>query len=229
MGDPIVRAHGLSKLYEPDTWALRDVTLDVKKGSWVTIMGPSGSGKTTLLNMISCLDTPSEGSLLINGTDVTKLDQKALACFRRENLGLVFQQYHMVPYLTALENVMLAQYYHSIVDEREASEALERVGLGHRLTHTPSQLSGGEQQRVCIARALVNDQQILLADEPTGNLDVKNGEIVLDLIKDLHDDDHTIILITHNPEMSKMGEVLVELLDGRVVSSREVAESTGGG
>jgi len=205
------------------------VTLEVEKGSWVTIMGPSGSGKTTLLNMISCLDSPSGGSLLINGTDVTKLDQKALACFRRENLGLVFQQYHMVPYLTALENVMLAQYYHSIVDERGAAEALERVGLGHRLTHTPSQLSGGEQQRVCIARALVNDQQILLADEPTGNLDVKNGEIVLDLVKDLHDDDHTIILITHNPEISKMGEVLVELLDGRVVSSGNVAGAIGGG
>jgi putative ABC transport system ATP-binding protein len=229
MGDSIVRAHGLSKLYEPDTWALRDVTLDVEKGSWVTIMGPSGSGKTTLLNMISCLDTPSGGSLLINGTDVTKLDQKALACFRRENLGLVFQQYHMVPYLTALENVMLAQYYHSIVDEGDAAEALERVGLGHRLTHTPSQLSGGEQQRVCIARALVNDQQILLADEPTGNLDVKNGEIVLDLIKDLHDDDHTIILITHNPEISKVGEVLVELLDGRVVSSGDLGRATVGG
>ena len=229
MGDTIVSARGLSKLYEPDTWALRDVTLDVEKGSWVTIMGPSGSGKTTLLNMISCLDSPSEGSLLINDTDVTELDQKALACFRRENLGLVFQQYHMVPYLTALENVMLAQYYHSIVDEREAAEALERVGLGHRLTHTPSQLSGGEQQRVCIARALINDQQILLADEPTGNLDVKNGEIVLDLIKDLHDDDHTIILITHNPEMSKMGDALVELLDGRVVSSGNVAGAMGGG
>jgi putative ABC transport system ATP-binding protein len=229
MGDSIVRARGLSKLYEPDTWALRDVTLDVEKGSWVTIMGPSGSGKTTLLNMISCLDTPSGGSLLINGTDVTKLDQKALACFRRENLGLVFQQYHMVPYLTALENVMLAQYYHSVVDEGDAAEALERVGLGHRLTHTPSQLSGGEQQRVCIARALVNDQQILLADEPTGNLDVKNGEIVLDLIKDLHDDDHTIILITHNPEISKVGEVLVELLDGRVVSSGDLGRATVGG
>ncbi len=229
MGDSIVRAHGLSKLYEPDTWALRDVTLDVEKGSWVTIMGPSGSGKTTLLNMISCLDTPSGGSLLINETDVTKLDQKALACFRRENLGLVFQQYHMVPYLTALENVMLAQYYHSVVDEGDAAEALERVGLGHRLTHTPSQLSGGEQQRVCIARALVNDQQILLADEPTGNLDVKNGEIVLDLIKDLHDDDHTIILITHNPEISKVGEVLVELLDGRVVSSGDLGRATVGG
>jgi putative ABC transport system ATP-binding protein len=229
MGGTIVHAREVSKLYEPDTWALRGVTLDVEKGSWVTIMGPSGSGKTTLLNMIGCLDSPTGGSLLIQGTDVTKLGQKALACFRRENLGLVFQQYHMVSYLTALENVMLAQYYHSVVDEEGAVEALERVGLGHRLTHTPSQLSGGEQQRVCIARALVNDQEILLADEPTGNLDMKNGEIVLDLIKDLHDDDHTIILITHNPEIAKMGEVLVELLDGQAVSSRHVVGPVGGG
>ncbi len=229
MAGTIVSASEVSKLYEPDTWALRGVTLDVEKGTWVTIMGPSGSGKTTLLNMIGCLDSPTGGSLLIQGTDVTKLGQKALACFRRENLGLVFQQYHMVPYLTALENVMLAQYYHSVVDEEGAVEALERVGLGHRLTHTPSQLSGGEQQRVCIARALVNDQEILLADEPTGNLDMKNGEIVLDLIKDLHDDDHTIILITHNPEIAKMGEVLVELLDGQAISSRHMSGSTGGG
>lgn len=216
-------------MYEPDTWALRGVTLDVEKGSWVTIMGPSGSGKTTLLNMIGCLDSPTGGSLLIQGSDVTKLGQKALARFRRENLGLVFQQYHMVPYLTALENVMLAQYYHSVVDEEGAVEALERVGLGHRLTHTPSQLSGGEQQRVCIARALVNDQEILLADEPTGNLDMKNGEIVLDLIKNLHDDDHTIILITHNPEIAKMGEVLVELLDGQAVSPGHGPGPVGGG
>ena len=229
MNGPMVRAHGLSKLYKPDTWALRDLTLEVEKGSWVTVMGPSGSGKTTLLNMIGCLDSPTGGSLLIDGTDVTKLGQKELACFRREHLGLVFQQYHMVPYLTALENVMLAQYYHSVVDEEGAVEALKRVGLGHRLTHTPSQLSGGEQQRVCIARALVNDQDILLADEPTGNLDKKNGEIVLDLIKDLHDDDHTIILITHNPDIAKMGEVLVELLDGQTVSYKHIADPVGSG
>jgi putative ABC transport system ATP-binding protein len=216
-------------LYKPDTWALRGVDLEIEKGSWVTIMGPSGSGKTTLLNMVGCLDSPTSGSLLIDGTDVTKLGQKALAAFRRENLGLVFQQYHMVPYLTALENVMLAQYYHSVVDEAGAVEALERVGLGHRLTHTPSQLSGGEQQRVCIARALVNDQEILLADEPTGNLDKKNGQIVLDLIKDLHDDDHTIVLITHNPEIATMGEVLVEFLDGQAVSFRQISNRVGGG
>ncbi|OGS56040.1 MAG: hypothetical protein A3K60_02740 [Euryarchaeota archaeon RBG_19FT_COMBO_56_21] len=229
MDGPIIRMQGISKLYKPDTWALRGVDLELEKGSWVTIMGPSGSGKTTLLNMIGCLDSPTSGSLLIDGTDVTKLGQKALASFRRENLGLVFQQYHMVPYLTALENVMLAQYYHSVVDEAGAVEALERVGLGHRLTHTPSQLSGGEQQRVCIARALVNDQEILLADEPTGNLDKKNGEIVLDLIKDLHDDDHTIVLITHNPEIATMGEVLVEFLDGQAVSFKQTSNRVGGG
>ena len=229
MGEPIIRAQGISKLYKPDTWALRGVDLEIEKGSWVTIMGPSGSGKTTLLNMVGCLDSPTSGSLLIDGTDVTNLGQKALAAFRRENLGLVFQQYHMVPYLTALENVMLAQYYHSVVDEAGAVEALERVGLGHRLTHTPSQLSGGEQQRVCIARALVNDQEILLADEPTGNLDKKNGQIVLDLIKDLHDDDHTIVLITHNPEIATMGEVLVEFLDGQAVSFRQISNRVGGG
>jgi len=229
VGEPIIRAQGISKLYKPDTWALRGVDLEIEKGSWVTIMGPSGSGKTTLLNMVGCLDSPTSGSLLIDGTDVTKLGQKALAAFRRENLGLVFQQYHMVPYLTALENVMLAQYYHSVVDEAGAVEALERVGLGHRLTHTPSQLSGGEQQRVCIARALVNDQEILLADEPTGNLDKKNGQIVLDLIKDLHDDDHTIVLITHNPEIATMGEVLVEFLDGQAVSFRQISNRVGGG
>jgi len=229
VGEPIIRAQGISKLYKPDTWALRGVDLEIEKGSWVTIMGPSGSGKTTLLNMVGCLDSPTSGSLLIDGTDVTNLGQKALAAFRRENLGLVFQQYHMVPYLTALENVMLAQYYHSVVDEAGAVEALERVGLGHRLTHTPSQLSGGEQQRVCIARALVNDQEILLADEPTGNLDKKNGQIVLDLIKDLHDDDHTIVLITHNPEIATMGEVLVEFLDGQAVSFRQISNRVGGG
>ena len=229
MNEAIVRARGVSKLYEPDTWALRKATLDVEEGSWVTIMGPSGSGKTTLLNMIGCLDAPTSGSLLINGTDVANLDSKGLACFRRENLGLVFQQYHMVPYLTALENVMLAQYYHSVVDEGDARDALERVGLGHRLTHTPSQLSGGEQQRACIARALVNDQRILLADEPTGNLDVKNGEIVLDLLKELHDGNHTIIMVTHNPDIARLGDVLVELLDGQVVSFKCITDSVGGG
>ncbi len=180
-------------------------------------MGPSGSGKTTLLNMMGCLDVPTEGSLFIDGTEITNLSQAELTRFRRDNIGLVFQQYHMIPYLTALENVMLAQYYHSVVDEGGAIEALERVGLGHRMDQMPSQLSGGEQQRVCVARALVNDQRLLLADEPTGNLDKKNGQVVLDLLRELRDGNHTIILVTHNPEIATMGDVLVELLDGKIV------------
>ncbi|OGS42609.1 MAG: hypothetical protein A3K67_06090, partial [Euryarchaeota archaeon RBG_16_62_10] len=196
---------------------LRDASLAIDEGCWVTIMGPSGSGKTTLLNMIGCLDVPTKGELIIDGTAVTKLGQAELTRFRRDNIGLVFQQYHMISYLTALENVMLAQYYHSVVDEADAIDSLERVGLGKRMDHMPSQLSGGEQQRVCIARALVNDQRLLLADEPTGNLDKKNGKIVLDLLRELRDGNHTIILVTHNPEIATIGDVLVELLDGRIV------------
>lgn len=208
-------------MYEPDTWALQDATLGINEGSWVTVMGPSGSGKTTLINMIGCLDAPTEGTISIDDTVITDLDQSELTRFRRDNIGLLFQQYHMIPYLTALENVMLAQYYHSIVDETDAIEALKRVGLSRRMNHLPSQLSGGEQQRVCVARALVNDQKLLLADEPTGNLDKKNGDIVLDLLRELHDGNHTIVLVTHNPEIAAMGDVLVEMLDGRLERVRE--------
>jgi len=179
-------------------------------------MGPSGSGKTTLLNIIGCLDSPSNGSVHINGTDITQLNQKQLTRFRRENIGLIFQQYHLIPYLTALENVMIAQYYHSIVDENEAIDVLKRVGLTHRLHHIPAHLSGGEQQRVCIARALVNEPRILLADEPTGNLDQKNGDIVLKLITELHREGHTIVLITHNQEIGKLGQKKIVLVDGKI-------------
>jgi putative ABC transport system ATP-binding protein len=144
--------------------------------------------------MIGCLDKPTEGSVEINETTVSDLDQKQLTRFRRENIGLIFQQHYLIPYLTALENVMIAMYYHSFVDEKVAYEALKRVGLRHRLDHKPSKLSGGEQQRVCIARALINDPKILVADEPTGNLDQKNGQIVLDLIEGLRKEGHTILL-----------------------------------
>ncbi len=179
-------------------------------------MGPSGSGKTTLLNIIGCLDSPTSGKVFINEREITNLNQKQLTRFRRDNIGLIFQQYHLVPYLTALENVMMAQYYHSIVDENDAINALKKVGLHSRLDHIPAHLSGGEQQRVCIARALVNDPKILLADEPTGNLDQKNGDIVLKLIKDLHKDGHTIILITHNPQIGKLGNKQIFLVDGKI-------------
>jgi putative ABC transport system ATP-binding protein len=179
-------------------------------------MGPSGSGKTTLLNVIGCLDSPSHGNVFINGTEITRLNQAQLTRFRRENIGLIFQQYHLVPYLTALENVMMAQYYHSVVEENDAIDSLKKVGLGHRLHHIPAHLSGGEQQRVCIARALINDPRILLADEPTGNLDQKNGEIILKLINELHLEGHTVILITHNHKIGNLGERKIVLVDGKV-------------
>ena len=165
---------------------LKDMQLTVTEGEWVAIMGPSGSGKSTLLNIIGCMDTPSLGSVKIRGIETAHLNKKQLTELRRDTIGLVFQQFHLIPHLTALENVMLAQYYHSIHDEKEATAALVRVGLGERLNHLPGQLSGGEQQRVCIARALINYPSLILADEPTGNLDDENEQIIMDVFKELH-------------------------------------------
>ena len=216
MSEDLIRIRKVYKIYDKKTRALDNLNLSIKKGEWTTIMGPSGSGKTTLLNVIGCLDSPSHGNVFINGTEITKLNQAQLTKFRRENIGLIFQQYHLVPYLTVLENVMMAQYYHSVVDENDAIESLKKVGLGHRLHHIPAHLSGGEQQRVCIARALINDPRILLADEPTGNLDQKNGEIVLKLITELHSEGHTVILITHNHEIGNLGQRKIVLVDGKV-------------
>ena len=216
MTNEIIRIKVLIKQYDKDTRPINNLTVSMMKGAWTSIMGPSGSGKTTLLNLIGCLDLPSNGTIHINGTEITKLNRNQLTRFRRENIGLIFQQYHLIPYLTALENVMMAQYYHSIVDESEAIEALKRVGLGHRLTHVPAHLSGGEQQRVCIARALINEPNILLADEPTGNLDQKNGDIVLNLIKELRKEGHTIVLVTHNPNIGRLGDRLIKLIDGKI-------------
>ena len=214
----IIDIKNLSKIYDNKTHALNNVNLNIKQGEWTTIMGPSGSGKTTLLNIIGCLDSSTNGSVNINDIEVTNLNQKNLTKFRRENIGLIFQQYHLIPFLSALENVMIAQYYHSIVDEEQAIETLKRVGLKHRLNHIPAHLSGGEQQRVCIARALINEPKILLADEPTGNLDQKNGELVLKLIRELHSEGHTIVLITHNPDIGKLGDRKIILVDGKISS-----------
>ncbi len=216
MSEDLIRMRKVYKIYDKKTRALDNLNLSIKKGEWTTIMGPSGSGKTTLLNVLGCLDSPSHGNVFINGTEITKLNQAQLTKFRRENIGLIFQQYHLVPYLTVLENVMMAQYFHSVVDENDAIEALKKVGLGHRLHHIPAHLSGGEQQRVCIARALINDPRILLADEPTGNLNQKNGEIVLRLITELHCEGHTVILITHNHEIGNLGQRKIVLVDGKV-------------
>ncbi|HSQ87771.1 ABC transporter ATP-binding protein [Romboutsia sp.] len=218
MPKDIIKVRNISKIYDSKTKALDNLSLSIVEGEWTSIMGPSGSGKTTLLNIIGCLDSATKGSVYINGTEITRLKQNELTRFRRENIGLIFQQYHLVPYLTALENVMMAQFYHSIVNESDAVEALKRVGLSHRLNHIPAHLSGGEQQRVCIARALINEPNILLADEPTGNLDQKNGELVLSLIKELQLEGRTIILITHNPQIGKIGNRVVKLIDGKISS-----------
>jgi putative ABC transport system ATP-binding protein len=216
-GEPFVRLKDVTKEYET-AHALRGVDMEVEKGEWVSVVGPSGSGKTTLLNIIGSLDSPSSGNILIDGTDIKALSEDIMAIFRREMIGFIFQQSHLIPYLTAVENVMLAQYFHSLSDEKEAIEALKRVGLGHRLAHRPSQLSGGEQQRVCIARALINSPKLLLADEPTGNLDRENTRIILELLKRLHSEEHfTIIVVTHDPFVSGWAERVLTMEDGRIV------------
>ncbi|HKZ82218.1 MAG TPA: ABC transporter ATP-binding protein [Anaerolineae bacterium] len=222
MSESIVRTVKLSRTYG-ELRALDGVDLEVARGEWLSVMGPSGSGKTTLLNILGGLDRPTGGQLFVDGTEVTSLAPKDLARFRRETVGLVFQQFHLVPYLTALENVMLAQYFHSMADEAEARAALEAVGLDERLRHLPAQLSGGEQQRVCIARALINQPKIILADEPTGNLDAANEEIVLDIFRRLHAQGHTLIVVTHDARVGRLADRLITLEHGCVVR----AESNG--
>ncbi len=225
MTNKMIEVRQATKEYAGATRALDGVTLDIAEGEWVAIMGPSGSGKTTLLNLLSCLDRPTSGTVVIDGADVTQLAANQLAQFRREKVGLVFQQFHLVPYLTAQENVMLAQYFHSMADDDEARRALEQVGLGTRIHHLPSQLSGGEQQRVCIARALINQPQVILADEPTGNLDEANEEIVLDLFREMHTQGHTLVIVTHDPTVGELADRTVRLEHGRIVTSRDVQVS----
>ena len=211
-----IEVEGLTKTYGTALDALHRVSFTVEKGEWMAVMGPSGSGKSTLLNILGGLDAPTSGRVTLEGREITGLSGNALARFRAEKIGFVFQQFHLVPYLTAIENVMLAQYFHSLSDEREAAEALRRVGLGERLAHLPSQLSGGEQQRVCVARALINLPNVILADEPTGNLDEVNEALVMGLLTELHREGHTIVLVTHDPEIGRMAERRIELHHGRL-------------
>ncbi|OGC76328.1 MAG: GTPase [candidate division Zixibacteria bacterium RBG_16_50_21] len=228
MNEPaLVEINKVSKYYDDRVCALKDIDLSLDRGEWLSIMGPSGSGKTTLLNIIGCLDKPTSGLVRVDGRDVTRLTPAELTCFRRETIGLIFQQFHLIPYLTLLENVMLAQYFHSVADEEEARQALDRVGLGDRLSHLPSQLSGGEQQRGCIARALINQPKLVLADEPTGNLDQHNEEIVMDLFRMLHDEGHAIIVITHDPDIGRLADRQVFLEHGSIADCHQVAPLTG--
>ncbi|ENJ6890087.1 ABC transporter ATP-binding protein [Campylobacter coli] len=194
--------------------ALDNINLNIYKGEWLAIMGPSGSGKSTLLNILSLMDDPSSGKYILDNEDLEQINEEQKITLHREKIGLIFQQFHLIPYLSALENVMLSQYYHSSVDEEDAKAVLEKVGLSHRLSHLPSQLSGGEQQRVCIARALINNPEILLADEPTGNLDEANEKIVLQTLQKLKNEGKTIVLITHNPELAKFADRTLILQHG---------------
>lgn len=205
-----------------DVHALEDISFEVPKNQWLSIMGPSGSGKTTLINILSLMDNPTSGIYELLEKDVANLSQNEHLKIRRETIGLIFQQFHLIPYLSVLENVMLAQYYHSSVEVEDAKAMLDMVGLGHRFTHLPNQLSGGEQQRVCIARALINNPEILIADEPTGNLDEKNEGIVLELFQKIKKDGKTIILITHNPSLGKQGDRMITLSHGKLINDEKI-------
>jgi putative ABC transport system ATP-binding protein len=203
--------------------ALDHISLHVAPGEWLSIMGPSGSGKSTLVNLIGCLDRPTSGEIWLDGQNVAALAASELNRVRAEKIGFIFQQFHLIPFLTAVENVMLAQYFHSMTDEKEAIEALARVGLGDRAHHLPSQLSGGEQQRVCIARALINDPKIILADEPTGNLDAVNEEIVLRLLREFHQQGRTIVMVTHDPVVARLADRRIEFHHGKIESQEVFA------
>jgi putative ABC transport system ATP-binding protein len=196
--------------------AIDGISFTAARGEWIAIMGPSGSGKTTLLNLLGCLDQATSGAVRIDGTDTSQLRHADLVKFRSETVGFVFQQFHLVPHLTALENVMLAQFFHSMTDEDEALRTLKQVGMEERAAHLPSQLSGGEQQRVAIARALVNDPKIILADEPTGNLDAENQRIVFRLLGELHAQGRTIVMVTHDENAGKLADRRLNLDHGRI-------------
>lgn len=211
----LIRAEHLAKQYE-SVAALQNVSFRLEAGKSLVIVGPSGCGKTTLINLLAGLDAPTAGNVWVNGTDLSTLSQEERAQFRREHIGIVFQQFHLIPYLSAVENVMLAQYLHSLPDREEALAALETVGLRSRADHRPPELSGGEQQRVAIARAVANDPLLLLADEPTGNLDADNEQTIMNLFARLNEDGKTVVLVTHNRELTRTTDRLLELKYGEI-------------
>lgn len=227
--DTVYELAGVSRHYG-SLAALDNVDLTIRKGEWLSIVGPSGSGKTTLMNILGCMDTPTSGTVLLDGQHLDRQGERELAIIRRQRIGLIFQKFHLIKHLSALENVMVAQYYHSVPDEAEAREALERVGMGARASHLPREMSGGEQQRVCVARALINAPSVVLADEPTGNLDEANERIVLDLFHQLHDEGTTLIVVTHDATVAAQGQRQVILSHGRigqVIASEDYARVFG--
>ena len=220
----IIKTENLTKDYETGTQvvsALKGINLSVEKGEFLSIMGPSGSGKTTLMNIIGCLDSPTNGSYYLNNKSVSKLDDDELAKIRNEEIGFVFQSFHLLARNTAFDNVMLPLKYAGVGREeatKRSNNVLDLVGLSSRSKHTPAELSGGQQQRVAIARALVNKPSILFADEPTGNLDSKTGEDVMKIFKDINENGQTIILITHEDSVAKQSNRIITIMDGLIKS-----------
>lgn len=213
------------KLGAEEVKVLRGITLSIERNDFVALMGPSGSGKSTLMNLIGCLDTPTSGHYYLNGLDVSQMNDNQLADVRNKEIGFVFQSFNLLPRSTALENVALPLVYagYSSTDRAKmATETLESVGLGDRMKHRPNQLSGGQRQRVAVARALVNKPSIILADEPTGNLDSKTSLEIMDLFKDIHEKGNTVILVTHEEDIAKYAHRVIRLIDGQVASDERI-------
>lgn len=219
----VIECSDLTKVYKrgsEDVHALRSVSLSVDAGAFISIVGPSGSGKTALLNILGCLDTPTSGKLAINGIDVTRLPESRRVLIRREEIGFIFQQFFLIPTLTAKENILLPlTFSKKPVDPSKAQKILDLVGLSHRESHLPHELSGGEMQRVAIGRALINDPKIILADEPTGNLDSHTAEQVYQVFEDLVQHGYTLIVVTHNTELAHRAHQVVQLRDGEIVQN----------
>ncbi|MDH4743435.1 ABC transporter ATP-binding protein [Sphingomonas sp. CBMAI 2297] len=228
-GNPMLQMRELSKVYRTDTvqtTALDAIDLDIAPGEFVAIMGPSGCGKSTLLNMIGMLDSPSSGSYLFNGQEVAGLGESRLADVRKENIGFIFQSFNLVDELSVRDNIELALLYHKVPAaerKRRVEEVMDRTGIAHRAKHRPSQLSGGQQQRVAVARALVASPKLILADEPTGNLDTQHGEEVMHMLQTLNAEGSTIVMVTHSPAHADYAGRIVSMLDGRVLQERRRA------
>jgi len=223
----LIKLQDIGKRYvigSEEIFALRGVDLEIYKGEFVALMGPSGSGKSTLMNILGCLDTPTKGTYILNGTDVSNLNDNELAEIRNKEIGFVFQTFNLLPRSSSLENVALPLVYAGIAKEARttrAIETLESVGLGNRMYHKPNELSGGQRQRVAVARALVNNPAIILADEPTGNLDTKTSIEIMGLIEEIHQKGNTIILVTHEEDIAKHAHRIVRMRDGAIESDEQ--------